>query len=187
MNLRIEKLSERNQFDFFRLFDIRQFVHQQEWKTCFCRYYHTDCAFEEWLNRTAEDNRLDAMRAIRDRRMSGLLAYVDHQCVGWLNVGCVLNYTRLFDQLESSLLDNKTALTICFVIHEDYRQKGIASALLDHAIELCRQEKYKRMIALPEDMEVRERNYRGFKQMYIKRGYKEHKSANRSPYLMLKL
>ena len=42
------------------------------------------------------------------------------------------------------------------------------------------------MFALPNDLDVTEKNYRGFKQMYLNRGYKEEKITSDLSYFVLK-
>lgn len=182
----MEELNNINKTDFFSLFNDNQFAHQRDWKTCFCRFYHTDCTYEEWMKRTGMDNRLEAEEEILSGNMGGLLAYDGDLCVGWLNVGPILRYKRLIADIEPNLLNSKTALSICFVIRESHRGKGIASKLLDEAISLFRNKGYERMIALPRDSATRERNYRGFSQMYLNRGYMEHVDQAGTHYLILK-
>jgi len=185
--VRIEALSKQNKKDFFSLFSEDQFAHQRDWKSCFCRFYLTDCNFEEWLKRNGSDNRIEAEKEIDAGNMNGLLAFKDDLCIGWLNVGPVPVFKRLIDDIEAEYINEKTALSICFVIRESHRAKGIASLLLDEAIERYRRAGYVRMIALPRDSNTREKNYRGFSQMYVNRRYKERISSDGSRYFVLDL
>jgi len=187
MDIRITELNINNQSDFFSLFEVKQFAHQANWKTCFCRFYFTDGPFEEWMKRSGEDNRKEAEVEISRNNMNGLLAYDENLCVGWLNVGSVLRYKRLLKDILDEYKNDNTALSICFVIREEYRNKGIASALLDFAIDKFRKNGFKQMIALPRDVDIRERNYRGFSQMYLNRGYQEVLDAEGNQYLVLDL
>ena len=187
MDLEIVKLDEKNTDDFFQLFDARQFEHQDEWKACICRFYYTDCSYEDWMKRTSLINKDEAREEISQKRMTGLLAYENSQCIGWLNVGPILNYKRLLPHLEPNLLNDHTALAICYVIHEDHRKKGVASKLLDEAIKMLTDEGFSLLVALPHDSPVQERNYRGFKQMYLNRNFKEYNHSGQDNYFALDL
>ncbi len=187
MKYEIKKLSKETKHNFFSLFEDSQFAHQKSWKTCFCRFYHTDCSYEDWMKRSGLDNMKEADVEIDSDNMSGFLAFEGDLCVGWLNAGPVPFYKRLINDLLPEYVNDKTALTICYVIKEGYRERGIASLLLNQAIDYFRELGFTRMIALPTDNTVRERNYRGFTQMYLNRGYKEIISESGDRYLVLEL
>lgn len=171
MNIRIEPIQVSNQDDFFSLFEDNSFDHQKQWKTCFCRFYHSTCSFDEWIKRTGEDNKEEAKRSIAEGKMSGYLAFDGMKCIGWINVGPVHLYHRLLPYLEDQFKNNKTALVICFVIRDDYRGMKVASGLLDHAISKLKEKGYQELIALPRDADLQEKNYRGPKSMYLNRGF----------------
>ncbi len=173
MSFEIKSLSPKNQDDFFSLFEADNFGHSRAWGNCYCRYYQTSCSFEEWMNRSARFNREDAIKAIQAGDMWGFLAYEDNKCVGWLNASSIINYPRILADLPKKYHDSKIALTICFVIEESNRQKKVASRLLDHAIEYFFSQGYLAMISFPREMKLAEQNYRGFRKMYLDRGYTE--------------
>ncbi len=173
MSFEIYSLNSNNQEDFFSLFEADNFGHSRGWGNCFCRYYQTNCSFEDWMNRSALVNHEDASKAIKEGTMHGFLAYENNKCVGWLNASSILNYPRILVELPKKYHDSKIALTICFVIEESHRQKKVASRLLDHAIEHFFSNGYSAMISLPRNMKLVEQNYRGFKEMYQNRGYTE--------------
>jgi len=138
---------------------------------CYCRYYHTDYELEEWINRDPKLNRDEAIKAIQSGEMNGFIIYDLDKPVGWLNAQSVGSYTRLVPVLEK-YLDKKYALTICFVIHPEYRNKGLATLLLDYATEYFKQAAYEGIIALPptEVYDI-QKAYRGTLNMYLKKGY----------------
>jgi GNAT superfamily N-acetyltransferase len=142
---------------------------------------------DEWMSRSGNTNRNEAIEAINSGQMNGFVAFDQEKCVGWVNAACILNYPRLLSHIDSSLKDEKTALTICFVIDEAYRGLKISSMLLDAAILFFKTNGYERMIALPVHNDVKEKMYRGIKQMYLNRGYIELSSENGLSVLLLNL
>ena len=178
MNIKIERLNITNQNSLFSLFENSHYEHSPSWKTCYCRFYHTTCSMDEWITRSKDTNRNEAMKEIKSGKMQGFLAMDNDKCVGWVNAAPIINYPRLEKHLDSSFKNPKTALTICFVIDEEYRGLKISSMLLDTAIDFFKTNGYERMIALPVHSDVLEKMYRGIKQMYLNRGYVEISCEN---------
>jgi len=184
MKLHFQLIQTANQDDFFSLFEDENFDHQQSWKTCYCRFYHTTYDFNDWIKRSGIDNKEDAKKAIAENQMHGYLAYDEDKCVGWINAGPITLYHRLIPYLEERFVNDTTAIVICFVLHADYRGKKVASALLDHAIQELRNEGFNTLISLPRDIDIQEKNYRGPKQMYANRGFVEYKPEEDSLYMI---
>ena len=186
MDWKVEPLSTQNMEDLFALFEENHYDHQKEWKSCYCRFYHSKCSMHEWMNKTAESNKKEAIEAINQQKMHGFLAYDDKRCIGWLNAGTILNYPRLHENITQTYLNAQVAVTICYVVSDDYRGKKVSSSLLDYAIATFKNTQFTTMLALPNDHTITEKNYRGFKQMYLNRGYKEEKITSDLSYLILK-
>ena len=51
------------------------FTPTPHWASCFCRFYHTTCSQMEWMRRTAERNRAEALDEIAAGNMKGFLAF----------------------------------------------------------------------------------------------------------------
>ena len=144
------------------------------WASCFCRFYHTSCSQQEWMARTAEENRAEALREIEAGNMRGYLAFAGETCVGWCNANDILQYPRLSEDTAARCLGKRVGCTICFVIHPDHRGEGVARQLLSRAIEDFRAAGYDAMIALPIESETaRQRRYRGTLHMFQEAGYTE--------------
>jgi len=157
---------------FVGLFDRLDFEHQRAWKSCYCRYYYLDCTFDQWRERTGENNRADAIAAIKAGRMPGWIALEDGLCVGWVNAGESRTYPRLQKDLAAIVKDELVGLTICYVVDPAYRNHGLARRLLEAAIAGFRQAGYAAAIALPVDLPMPgERRYRGSLNMYQEAGY----------------
>lgn len=169
--MEIKALCKELQEDFFSLFDSEQFAHEESWKSCVCRFYHTSCDYPEWMKRSKEDNIEDAKKAIANHQMAGFLAYDDGKCIGWMNMADARLYDRLVPYLPKQYLDGSAVLTICYVISKQYRNQKIASLLLEHGIEEYRKQGFRYAIAIPIAHDVREKSYRGHPLMYEHRGY----------------
>jgi len=170
----IKKLTPDLIDQFTSYFENIEYEHAPNWKSCYCHYYHSKCFFDEWKTRTSEDNKLASIQAIYDGMMTGFLAFREEKCIGWVNINNAKSYQRLEEELKPYIGEKKVALSICFVIHPDFRGQGIARALLDHAIDFYRYQGYDGMIALPIIGDFKkELHYRGTMNMYLERGYEE--------------
>lgn len=173
MNLRIESLTSSNQNDLFSLFETSHYEHAKSWKTCYCRFYHTSCSFEEWISRNKDTNKQEAISAIAKGEMQGFLAYDEDICIGWVNANSATKYDRLQEFIPESFRNDRCALTICYVIKEEYRGQKVASSLLDHAIRFFKEKGFHHMLSIPVENNVFEKMYRGPIRMYLNRGYEE--------------
>ncbi|MEN6635296.1 MAG: GNAT family N-acetyltransferase [Clostridiaceae bacterium] len=150
------------------------FANTPHWASCFCRFYHTECSMEEWMARSLEVNRAEALREIEAGRMRGYLAFDGETCVGWCNANDISQYLRLHEDAQKYCAGKRVACTICFVIHPAYRGKGIARQLLARAVSDYRAAGYDAMIALPIEAEgAGQRRYRGTLHMFQEAGYRE--------------
>jgi GNAT superfamily N-acetyltransferase len=170
-NLQIRSLDRNNPEELPNFFDSLDYSHAPHWSGCYCRYYHNDCTNQEWMNRDPKLNRLEALSSIQAGEMNGFLVYDQEKPIAWLNAQSASNYVRLTPSLER-FNDKNYALTICFVIHPNYRNQGIATLLLDYAIDYFKQKGFDGMLALPptEVYDI-QRAYRGLLSMYLKRAY----------------
>lgn len=158
------------------------------WSSCFCRFYHTTCTQQEWMNRTAEENRAEAKAEIAAGNMRGYLAFDAGLCVGWCNANDVAQYPRLAEYTDEMCRGKRVACTICYVIHPGYRGKGVARDMLARAISDYRAEGYDAMLALPvEAPGAEQRRYRGTLHMYQEAGYQELQAIDQLHVMWLDL
>lgn len=170
MNLNFKSTFDLNPEQIAKYFDELDFSHQPNWKGCYCRFYHNDLPFEQWMRRTAEDNRLEMIESLKDHSMHGLLALEDDKIIAWLNINDIEKYARIYPNVPEDLKRLKIAYSICFIVHPDYRGQGIATKLLEHAIKHYTKLGYDALLALlVSDSGVT--SYRGPETMYIKLGY----------------
>jgi len=85
-------------------------------------------------------SRPEAMRELCERELApGLVAYSGGEPVGWCGVGPRAAYHRLNHSRTIQKVDDQpTWSVICFVVKAGHRGEGIASRLLEEAIEFAR-------------------------------------------------
>lgn len=150
------------------------FSHSPHWATCYCRFYHTNCTREQWQSRAGEENRLEAIQQIQEGKMKGYLAFDGEKCIGWCNANDARQYIRLESEMKPIIKDKKVGCVICFVIHPDYRNKGVARLLLKQAVEDFRKQGFDAVLALPIDIKGEPLLlYRGSLNMYKENGFEE--------------
>lgn len=159
--------------DFFQKLD---FAHEPHFSTCYCRFYHLDCELDEWQNLDPEENRIGAKEAIDDGSMFGFLAFDGDKCVGWLNANKAESYPRLTPYVGPYVEGKKVAVSICFVIHPEYRNQGIATALLEAAVNYYQEQGYDAIMSMPIQDDFSEKQYRGTVTMYEKLGFENIRS-----------
>ena len=108
---------------------------------CWCTYYRV--RGRDWTNSTAAKNREVLAQAAVDGdragRAPGLVAYDGETVVGWVSVGPREDYERLtFSRVLAPVDDTPVWSIVCFVVGRRSRGRGVASSLLDGAIEYAR-------------------------------------------------
>lgn len=171
--------------DYLSGLDFQQTPH---WASCFCRFYHLTCPQQEWMARTLEQNRAEALEEIEAGHMRGYLAFDGDTCVGWCNASDVENLVRLREYTDELCHGKRVGCTICYVIHPDYRGQEIARKLLERAISDFRSAGYEAMLALPvETQTAQQKRYRGTLHMYQQAGYEELQTIDQLHIMWLRL
>ena len=148
------------------------FTHAPNWAGCFCRFYHTDCSMDEWIARDPSQNRQDTEAAIQSGTMHGMLALEDDRIIGWLNANHVSAYPRLKGFVEAYVQTPSTGALVCFVIHPAYRGQGVATQLLNAALENFKADGITHVLGFPfEDPQHPQKAYHGSLSMYLKAGF----------------
>jgi GNAT superfamily N-acetyltransferase len=158
--------------DYLALFD-RAFPDNPWWSGCYCLFHHA--AEEPW---SAGPDAAAAHRAARAEQLAcgdapGYLAYLDGRPVGWLNAGPRQAYSNLRGLPDGELGD---ALILCFVVAPDARRKGVASALLDFALQDLAHRGLTAVLAYPpharrDELTWEASSYKGTLSMYLSRGF----------------
>ena len=168
--------------DYLDFFDHRAFRDFPAWQSCYCMETHRDHTDEEWSERTGEDNRSDMQAMIGDGRVTALLAYVDGKPVGWCNYGETTRLSGVMMKLKLDAAEHAGVGSIaCFVIASQYRGHGVATRLLDAAIERLKGRGLRAVEAYPRRQEdtSAQAHYRGSLRMYEKAGFEPYRETDR--------
>jgi GNAT superfamily N-acetyltransferase len=188
MNYEVKPLTPELAETFCDYLSNLSFEHAPHWAGCFCRYYHSNCSFEEWRKRTNEENHMEAMEQIKNSSMKGYLAFDGDKCIGWCNANDINEFKRLEGETSHIVKDKRVGCVICFVIHPEYRKQGVARLLLRHAIEGFKDQGYEGVLSIPVDVkDVPEKSYRGTMNMYKECGFEEIETKESSHFMWLKL
>lgn len=131
MDITIKPLAPSLAGDFLKFFDHTAFADNPGWSGCYCCFFYIKSP--AWEKRTAGENREFAKQAIQNGLMSGYLAYIGGQPVGWVNAGARKSYKRL--EGEPLREGGNVCSVVCFVISPGHRRQGIAASLLQAVIE----------------------------------------------------
>ena len=151
--------------------DKADYHHQPEWKGCYCRYYETNGSTDEWKLKLGEENRNEAIQAIKEGYMHGYMAFEDDQLIGWANAGHWENYPRL-SAYATPYANMDTAMIVCFYVDPRYRQKGVMNALLTYALDDLKGLGYVQVLVMPQAKDMSVTTYSGSIQWYKSHGFK---------------
>jgi GNAT superfamily N-acetyltransferase len=101
---------------------------------CWCQYWHIrGKAYHEGF---AGSNRARLEQEIAGRKLHALLAYDDGVPVGWCRLGPRESFERLAHAPSAPKIDDEEVWSVvCFYVHSGAKRKGVATALLEHALE----------------------------------------------------
>jgi len=168
--------------DYLDFFDHRAFRDFPAWQSCYCMETHRHHTDDEWSARTGVDNRTDMQAMIHDGGVTALLAYVDATPVGWCNYGETTRLSGVMMKLKLDAAEHAGVGSIsCFVIAAPYRGHGVATKLLDAAIERMQARGLRAVEAYPRRQEDRsaQAHYRGSLRMYEKAGFEPYRETER--------
>ena len=179
MTIQIRSLEPKDALDFVEFFDHMDYSHAEDWRGCYCQYYHLAGSDEKWLKIQGEKAREMAFINVARAYTRGYLAVDGERIVGWCHINHQAKLPRLKDYLQPYLPDERTAVVACFMIHPDYRHQGIALSLLQAAVEGARKEGYLAIIGFPSvPNTVPERQYHGNRSLYVKAGFQQVAEVN---------
>ena len=184
-SITVEPLTPERSADFLAFFDHEKgpaFSDNPEWAKCYCQFYHTPKAVD-WNSRPGGPNREAMSQRIATGEMEGFLAYADvgekREVVGWLNAQPRNKLPHCFARMRLEptaidLPDYRVAQVLCFVIHPQWRRRGIARKLLDASIAVLARRGIAMIEAYPfksGDSQDPGDHYHGSLQMFIDAGF----------------
>ena len=120
-------------------------------------------------------------------QVTGLLAYVDGKPVGWCNYGETTHLSGVMMKLKLDASEHdRVGSVACFVIASQYRGHGVATRLLDAAIDRLRDRGLRAVEAYPrkEDGGSAQAHYRGSLTMFERAGFETYRDAGK--YLIVR-
>ena len=121
-------------------FDLVAYADNPNWAKCYC----IERLVSDYEERTRDQNRALRSELIRSAKANGLVAYRLGRVVGWCHAA---PKTELVEVPGTK--DPKTGAIVCFVVAPDQRRQGIATRLLDAALEHLRARGMKAAEAYP--------------------------------------
>jgi ribosomal protein S18 acetylase RimI-like enzyme len=141
-SLAVERLAPPRRQDYLRFFDHERgpaFRDNPDWARCYCHFHHVSPAID-WASLDGDANRTAMSARIGCGEMEGYLAYRGSEVVGWLNAQ-PRNRLRHCDArigvapVALPVPEHEAAAIVCFVVPDTQRRRGIARALLVHALD----------------------------------------------------
>lgn len=167
--------------DYQAYFDHDAFRDYPSWQFCYCMETHRTQTDEEWSLRTGQDNRRDMSAMLSAGAVTALLAYVDGKPVGWCNYGETTHLGGVMHRFGLEAIDHEGVGSIgCFVIAAPYRGHGVATKLLDAAVDRLRARGLRSVEAYPlPEGKSDQAHYRGPLSMFLRAGFEPYKEMER--------
>lgn len=181
----IKPLSPELIADYFDFFNNRAFTDNPPWGGCYCTnpqmtkleseadmarvkaYGGGNVNFMRVLHETV-------VRQITTGKLRGYLAYADGSSIGWCNCNDKSNFPAesLFGTHLYAPAEKREKAVICFEIAPEYRGKGVATALLTHAVADAKAERYVAVEGFPDSHgERNEWDFTGPARLYENLGF----------------
>lgn len=169
-NIEIKPLTKELRDNYLSFFDAMIFEENEDRYKCYCYDYHFTGDVESC---TREMSRAAVSDLIDGDNLRGYLAIEDGKAVGWCNANNRMNYQRLLKDYDYVDNPNDTVCSIvCFLIHPEYRRRGIAQALLKNVIEDYSKRDYDYFEAYPRKEALScEGNFKGPLELYKRFGF----------------
>jgi ribosomal protein S18 acetylase RimI-like enzyme len=148
-------------------FDMVAYADNPNWSRCFCMERLVD----DYESRTKQQNRESRSELIRSAKANGLVAYRLGRVVGWCHAAPKSELVNVEGEK-----DPKVGAIVCFVVAPDQRRQGVATTLLDAALDHLRRrgmtaaEAYP-ILGAPDPARWAQINYVGPLSMYVKAGF----------------
>ena len=156
MNLVIKPLNPELADDYFDFFENRAFTDESPYR-CYCQVYQMSKEQAEESLRNVEEadygraSRKEAERQISSSILHGYLAFVDSVAIGWCNANDKANFPveSCTGERFYAPPEKREKAVVCFEIAPEYRGRGIATALLQRAVDDAKDEGYTAVESFP--------------------------------------
>jgi GNAT superfamily N-acetyltransferase len=142
---------------------------------CWCQWFRVH---PKTYSRNGSHGNRDAMELlVAANNEPGLLAYDAGKAVGWVSVSPRRDYVRIENKADVGEVSEEGVWSVvCFFIAAGRRGQGIATALLEAAVDFARERGARALEAYPIDRAGPISNgdaYTGVPSLYAKAGFKE--------------
>jgi GNAT superfamily N-acetyltransferase len=119
--------------------------------------------------------------SIKRRQVTGLLAFEGGKPIGWCNYGETTRLSGLMRRFGLAIANHEGVGSVaCFVIGAPYRGHGVASQLLEAAVDRLRARGLRAVEAYPaRDDDSPHTNYRGPLAMFLRAGFQPYGEIER--------
>jgi GNAT superfamily N-acetyltransferase len=139
--LRVESLVPARCADYLAFFDHERgpaFADNPAWARCYC-HFHQVAPAVDWSALGGDGNRLAMEARIACAEMEGYLAYRGEAVAGWLNAQPRHKLPHAEARIgvqapPPGVPTHEAAMVVCFVVAPAERGRGVARALLAHAL-----------------------------------------------------
>jgi GNAT superfamily N-acetyltransferase len=180
----VKELTPALHDELMRFFDYSAYADNPHWASCFCAFFMARDGAEHQAHTKAQ-NRATRSAVIRSGTGNGLVAFRLGRAVGWCHAAPKSELPLLASWDPKNASETRVGAVVCFVVAPDTRRQGVATALLDAAVEYLRTRGMTAIEAYPplhseDDPQLwPRRNYHGPQSMYEKAGFRE---TGRSEY-----
>lgn len=184
MDLEIKPLTKNLKEAYLYLFDNMPHKENPEWAKCYCNDYHFLGDVEKCTRALSREM---IIKRIEQNELAGYLVFDDNEPVGWCNANNRARFQRLLR--DFNLIDNpndKVCSIVCFLIHPNYRRKGITQKILERVISDYAKKEYDYIETYPRKGDASAANFNGHMALYKRNGFTLHKEHD-SYYVMRKI
>ena len=148
-------------------FDMVAYADNPNWSRCFCM----ERLVEDYESSTKQQNRAARSELILSARANGLVAYRLGRVVGWCHAAPKNELVNVPGETDPTV-----GAIVCFVVAPDQRRQGVATTLLEAALDHLRKRGMTAVEAYPFLGEIdpsrwTKINYVGPLSMYAKAGF----------------
>lgn len=159
----IRRLTPAELDNFLKFFEGPAFETNPQWSGCYCQFYLNS---EAENNDSRDLNRQRACDRINSGTMNGYLAFDGEEVIGWVAANKANNFVVLPHTREDS------ARVVCFIVEREHQGKGVATELLNFAIEDLRALGFASLEAAPMASDAFATwGYRGKLSTFLKAGF----------------
>jgi len=188
MDIEIRELAPSLIEDYLGFFDSQAFTDHEDWSYCYCTSFNiedeADKETDEAFAASGRDvkvlqqlQKATARRLIEEGKLTGYLAYVDDQPVAFCNardkaVCQRFHWNAELDPFIRASGTGKVMIVACFIVAPEFRNRGVASALMSRVIADAKEQGYDAVEGYPRLTEEHEKfDYTGPKHLFEKYGF----------------